>query len=167
MNKLNFLHVAFTCLLALTLTGCGMNGTLLEEPTKTDGRGSLTIYNGYSDDIVLKLYDVKDPTSAVRYIYVGSKSDVELEQIPEGNYMIRYSMGKEWDSDKGMFSVDRANFETDQVFRFEETETKIETSSGTRTEYHYSKQSFMLNAGGGEGNVTTSQIEDDEFLDKD
>jgi hypothetical protein len=143
-----------------------MNGTLIEPPNGTDGMGSLMIYNGYSDDIVVKLYAIADPTTAVRFVYIGAKNDVELEQIPPGNYMLRYSMGKEWDAKTKMFSKDRANFETDQTFTFEETKSEIKTSDGTRTEHHYSKLSFRLNSGGGDGNVTTSQIDDSEFMGK-
>ena len=156
----------FVILLVLS-TGCGgMNGTLIEPPQGEQGMGILKIYNGFSDDIVVKLYNVNDPTTAVRFVYISAKNDVELEAIPVGNYMVRYSMGKEWDNASKMFSKDRANFETDQTFTFEEKESEIKTSDGIRKEKHYSIQTFILNSGGGDGNVSTTQIDDDEFMDK-
>lgn len=153
--------------LSVVLVGCGgMNGEYIEPQRGPRGLCSLVVYNGYADDIVIKLYDVKDPTVALHYVYVSAKSEAVIGGIAPGNLMMRYSKGKEWDKSKKMFARERANFETDQVFKFEETETKTETSDGVRTDKRYTVNSFTLNAGGGEGNVTTSQIDDDEFGDK-
>lgn len=153
--------------LSVVLVGCGgMNGEYIEPQRGPRGLCSLVVYNGYADDIVIKLYDVKDPTVALHYVYVSAKSEAVIGGISPGNLMMRYSKGKEWDKSKKMFARERANFETDQVFKFEETETKTETSDGVRTDKRYTVNSFTLNAGGGEGNVTTSQIDDDEFGDK-
>lgn len=166
--RTRILAFAFAAYLSsLLIVGCGgMNGEYIEPQRGPRGLCSLVVYNGYSDDIVIKLYDVKDPTVALHYVYVSAKSDAVIGGIAPGNLMMRYSKGKEWDKSKKMFAKDRANFETDQVFKFEETETKTETSDGVRTDKRYTVNSFTLNASGGEGNVTTSQIDDDEFGDK-
>lgn len=153
-------------IIALMSTACGMNGTLIEPSRGPRGLCSLEITNNYSDDVVVKLYDVKDPTLALHYIYVSARSSAMIEGIAPGNLMLRYSRGKDWDNSKKMFSKDRANFETDQVFTFEETETETKTSDGIVKEKRWSVQSFILNANEGGGNVTTSQIDDDEFSDK-
>ncbi|HLP29252.1 MAG TPA: hypothetical protein VK147_11480 [Candidatus Didemnitutus sp.] len=166
--RTRFTVFAFAALLtSILVVGCGgMNGEYIEPQRGPRGLCSLVVYNGYADDIVIKLYDVKDPTEALHYVYVSSKSEAVIGGIAPGNLMMRYSKGKEWDKSKKMFARERANFETDQVFKFEVTETKTETSDGVRTEKRYTVNSFSLNAGGGEGNVTTSQIDDDEFGDK-
>jgi hypothetical protein len=66
-----------------------------------------------------------------------------------------------------MFKKERANYEVDQVFTFTETETEEQTSDGVMKTKHYSRQSFTFGVTGkGEGNVTTSPINDDEFQDK-
>lgn len=160
--------LAFAAILtSILVVGCGsMNGEYIEPPRGERGLCSLVVYNGFADDIVIKLYDVKDPTVALHYVYVSGKSDAVISGIAPGNLMMRYSKGKDWDKSKKMFARDRANFETDQVFKFEVTETKTVTSDGERTEKRWTVNSFTLNAGGGEGNVTTSQIDDDEFGDK-
>lgn len=156
-----------TVVVCVVATSCGgMNGMRIEEQRGKMGKCSLYVRNGYEDDIVVKLYEVKDPSKPLHYVYVSGKSEALIENIAPGNIMMRYSKGKEWDSQKKMFAKDRANFETDQVFKFEETETETKTSDGIRKEFKYSVQSFTLNSGSGEGNVTTTQIEDDEFGDK-
>ncbi len=166
--RTRIIALSFAALLSFILiVGCGgMNGTYIEPQQGPRGLCSLIVYNGFADDIVLKLYDVKDPTIALHYVYVSAKSDAVISGIATGNLMMRYSKGKEWDNSKKMFARDRANFETDQVFKFEVTETKTETSDGVRTEQRYTVNSFTLNTSGGEGNVTTSQIDDNEFMDK-
>lgn len=151
----------------LMSTGCGgMNGTYIEPSKGPRGLCSLVIDNNFSSDIVIKLYEVKDPTQALHYMYVSGKSTAVVEGIAPGNLMMRYSMGKEWDKTKKMFLHDRANFETDQVFKFEQSDTEVSTSDGIRKEKHWSVQQLKLNANGVEGNVTTSQIDDDEFQDR-
>lgn len=130
------------------------------------GLCSLIVDNNFSSDIVIKLYEVRDPTQALHYMYVSGKSTAVVEGIAPGNLMMRYSMGREWDKTKKMFLHDRANFETDQVFKFEQSETEVSTSDGIRKEKHWSVQQLKLNANGVEGNVTTSQIDDDEFQDR-
>lgn len=153
--------------IVLVSTGCGgMNGTYIEPSKGPRGLCSLIVDNNYSNDIVIKLYEVKDPTQCLHYMYVSGKSKAVVEGIAPGNLMMRYSMGREWDKAKKMFLHDRANFETDQVFKFEQSETEVSTSDGIRKEKHWSVQQFKLNANGVEGNVTISQIDDDEFQDK-
>jgi len=152
---------------SVLLVGCGgLNGKRIEPQRGTIGLCSLIVTNGFTDDIVVKLYSVKDPSVALHYVYVSARSEAVIDGIAPGNIMLRYSKGKDWDNGKKMFTRNRANFETDQVFTFEETETKTETSDGVVTEKRWSVQSFMLNTAGGDGNVSVSQIDDDEFSDK-
>lgn len=162
--------ISIACILVAVMllsTGCGgMNGTYIEPSKGPRGLCSLIVDNNYGNDIVIKLYEVKDPTQCLHYMYVSGKSKAVVEGIAPGNLMMRYSMGREWDKEKKMFLHDRANFETDQVFKFEQSETEVSTSDGIRKEKHWSVQQFKLNANGTEGNVTISQIDDDEFQDK-
>ena len=165
-NNLSVIIVT-AVILTLVLSSCGgLNGSRIEPQRGAVGKCSLYVRNGYDDDIVVKLYEVKDPTTPLHFVYVSGKSEALIEGIAPGNIVMRYSKGKEWDAQKKMFSKERANFETDQVFKFEETETETKTSDGIVKNFKYSVQSFTLNSGSGEGNVTTTQIEDDEFGDK-
>jgi hypothetical protein len=149
------------------LIGCGgLNGERIEPIRGSIGKCSLYVSNGYEHDIVVKLYDVKDPGQPLHYVYVSGKSTALIDQIAPGTTMMRYSKGREWDASKKMFLFDRANFETDQTFKFEETENEVKTSDGVRKEFRYSVQTFALNSGGEGGNVSVSQIDDDEFGDK-
>lgn len=65
-----------------------------------------------------------------------------IEKIAPGNLMMRYTQGKEWDPVSKMFQRDRANFESDQIFKFEEMETETKTSDGIVKEKRYSAQKF-------------------------
>lgn len=163
----SFTFTGILIAIVIVSTGCGgMNGTYIEPSKGPRGLCSLIVDNNFSSDIVIKLYEVRDPTQALHYMYVSGKSTAVVEGIAPGNLMMRYSMGREWDKTKKMFLHDRANFETDQVFKFEQSETEVSTSDGIRKEKHWSVQQLKLNANGVEGNVTTSQIDDDEFQDR-
>jgi hypothetical protein len=162
------IRVLLACMLAGLLTACGsMNGTLLEPSRGPKGLSQLAINNNYDDDVVVKLYDVKQPTEPLHFIYVSARSTAVVKEIAPGSLMMRYSKGKEWDNAKKMFSKERANYEVDQVFTFTETETEEQTSDGIVKTKHYSMQSFTFGVSGkGDGNVTTSPIDDAEFQDK-
>ncbi|MCU0330756.1 MAG: hypothetical protein MUC47_07225 [Candidatus Kapabacteria bacterium] len=160
----------YICILTVfvLLAACGgMNGTLIEPSRGPKGLGELAINNNYDDDVVVKLYDVKQPTEPLHFIYVSGRSTAVVKEIAQGSLMMRYSKGKEWDNSVKMFKKERANYEVDQVFTFTETETEEQTSDGVMKTKHYSRQSFTFGVTGkGEGNVTTSPINDDEFQDK-
>ncbi|MBN8574000.1 MAG: hypothetical protein J0M05_08810 [Candidatus Kapabacteria bacterium] len=168
MTKKSYLYFALAVFAATALmTGCGgMNGTYIAPPPGPFGLCSLIINNGYDYDIAVKLADVKNPNVTLHYVYVSAKSTAVIEKIAPGNLMMRYTQGKEWDPVSKMFQRDRANFESDQIFKFEEMETETKTSDGIVKEKRYSVQSFTLNPSMGEGNTTTSQIDDKEFGNK-
>ncbi len=163
-----------TYLLALTLcfalvglSSCGgMNGVYIEPSKGPKGMSTLTINNGYDHDIVVKLSDVKDPSKTLHYMFVSHRSSAVIENIAPGNLTMKYSKGLEWDNAKKMFAKERANFESDQIFKFEETETETQTSDGKVKTKNYSVQSYTLNPSIGSGNATVSQIKDEEFNDK-
>lgn len=155
------------CSAVVVLTGCGgMNGVYIEPSRGPKGMSTLTINNGYDQDIVVKLSDVKDPSKTLHYMFVAHRSTAVVENIAPGNLTMKYSKGLEWDNTKKMFMKERANFESDQVFKFEETEDETETSDGKVKTKHWSVQSFTLNPGIGGGNTTVSQIKDEEFNEK-
>lgn len=152
---------------AVFLIGCGgLNGTMIEPSPGPFGLCSLVVTNNYDDDMAIKLADVKNPTKTLHYVYVSAKSTAVIEKIAPGNLMMRYTKGKDWDPKTKMFLHDRANFESDAVLKFEETETETKTSDGIRKTKHYSVQQFNFNPAMGEGNTTTSQIDDKEFSGK-
>lgn len=150
----------------VALNSCSMNGKYIEPPQGPRGLCSLVINNNYDHDIVVKLYDVKNPNLTLHFFYVSSKSTATIAGIAPGNLMMRYSKGSDWDNKQKMFLHDRSNYESDQIFKFEETETETKTSDGIYKERHYSVQQYTLNASSGEGNATVSPIDDKEFNDK-
>ncbi|MBI3260241.1 MAG: hypothetical protein HYZ54_12345 [Ignavibacteriae bacterium] len=163
-----YFFASIICSFALiSLIGCGgMNGVYIEPSNGQKGLSSLKINNGYDQDIVVKLSDVKDPSKTLHYMFVSANSSATIKDIAPGNLTMKYSKGLEWDKAKKMFSRERANFESDQIFKFEETETETETSDGKVKQKNWTVQSFTLNPGIGAGNTTVSQIKDEEFNDK-
>jgi hypothetical protein len=155
--------IVIVCVTLLLQSCSSMNGKHIEPPSGPRGLCSLYVNNNYDDDIVVKLFDVKNPKVCLHYFYVSSRSTALVEGIAPGNIIMKYSKGKEWDNSRKMFTKDRANFETDQVLKFEESETKTETSDGVRTQKQWSVNQFTMNSSGGEGNATTTQIDDKEF----
>ncbi|MBL7997663.1 MAG: hypothetical protein JNL32_03400 [Candidatus Kapabacteria bacterium] len=149
--------------LVLLQSCSSMNGSYIEPPNGPRGLCSLYVTNNFDDDMVVKLFDVKNPKVCLHYVYVSRKNTALIEGIAPGNIIMKYSKGKEWNNATRMFTRDRANFETDQVLKFEESETKTETSDGIRTQKQWSVNNFTFNANAGEGNATTSQIDDKEF----
>lgn len=160
----NAIYAVLVVGILFLLESCsGMNGKYIEPPRGARGLCSLYITNNFDDDMVIKLYDVKNPKVCLHYFYVSGKSTALIEGIAPGNIIMKYSKGKEWNSSTKMFSRDRANYETDQVLKFEESETKSETSDGVRTQKNWSVNNFTFNANSREGNATTTQIDDKEF----
>lgn len=163
-NLHKFLIPAVCFVTIMWLNSCGgMNGAYIEPPQGPKGLCSLVINNGYEKDIVVKLSDVKDPSKTLHYVFVAGKSTAIIKEIAPGNLTMKYSMGYDWDKSKRVFMRERANFESDRVFKFEETETETETSDGKVKTKHYSIQTYTMNPGIGEGNSTVSQIKDEEF----
>ena len=162
-----FFAAAVCSFTVISLIGCGgMNGVYIEPSKGQKGLSSLTINNGYDQDIVVKLSDVKDPSKTLHYMFVSANSSAVIKEIAPGNLTMKYSKGLEWDKAKKMFSKERANFESDQIFKFEETETETQTSDGKVKQKNWTVQSFTLNPGIGGGNTTVSQIKDEEFNEK-
>lgn len=149
--------------LCCVLTGCGMNGKLIQPSKAPFGMCTFTINNLYEDDIVVKVYNVKDLNTVVHYVYVGSDNSATIKNVAPGNYIIRYSKGQDWDSDRLLFKKNRENYETDQKFEFTETEKTVDTDGGKQTTHYYSQQVFTLGSKSGKGNMTTSKIDDEEF----
>ncbi len=126
----------------------------------------LTIHNNYDQDLAVKLYDVKNPKVCLRFVYIGAKNSATIMELAPGNLTMKYTLGTEWDDANMMFKHDRANFESDEILKLDEIETKTETSDGVRAERRYSVLEFTFNAQGGKGNTTISPIDDKEFQSK-
>lgn len=71
-NRIAVMFLALS-LLALGLDSCaGLNGKDLTPAVGPKGMCQLTIHNNYDQDVAVKLYDVKNPTVCLRYVYISS-----------------------------------------------------------------------------------------------
>jgi hypothetical protein len=152
------------CLTALMIMGCaGMNGLKIEPSSGPEGECMFTIVNQYDDDIAVKFFNVQDLNNHVHYIYVASARQATIRKMAPGNYIIRYSKGKEWDPKTKQFLIGRENYETDQKFVLEAKEYTEETAEGTRTVRQFSHQEFTLGSRSNDGTISTQKISDEEF----
>jgi hypothetical protein len=114
------------------------------------GMGDLTIKNGIDFDalIVLSRYDM--PKEAVIGLYIRSNDSYTILNIPDGTYILYYSLGKDWDNQLKEFST------LEGSSRFEE-ELKFETTSSFSTTY---SATLYTIAG---GNARTRYVDKSEF----
>lgn len=159
--NLRFVSLA---LLLVVITSCSsLNGTYIEPSRGATGECQFTIANYYDEDIVVKVFSVEDLQNHVHYVYVSSGNKATIPSMAPGNYVMRYSKGRDWDAENKQFKVNRKNFEVDQNFEFETKEYVNEYPGGKQTMKQSSHQIFTLGSRSGRGNVTTQEIPDAEF----
>jgi hypothetical protein len=82
------------------------NGHFIKRPHSNPGLGELKLVNGSSDDAVVKLVQ---HTGSVRatycVVYVSSHDEVNLTDIPEGQFEVRFAMGREWSTAARRFNL--------------------------------------------------------------
>lgn len=148
----------------LLMTGCsGLNGLMIEPSVGPKGDCRFTIVNGYEDDIAVKFYNVQDMSKHVHYMYVSANRQATVKNMAPGNYVLRYSKGKEWDPVAKQFKIGRENYETDQKFEIEQKEYVQQTAYGPQTVKQPTHMTFTIGSGSAEGTVSTQKISDDEF----
>jgi hypothetical protein len=96
-----------------------LTGTFIEEGWG-NGPGKLTIKNDGNDlDAVAVLtYPNKAVFSAV---YIRSRDSFAITGIPDGTYDLYFTLGREWNSSSGNFTLDNSFFEFEGTLPFETT----------------------------------------------
>lgn len=134
-----------------------LNGENIIEPDDTSGRGMLTIENGNSLDAAVKLVYANDTGNATgiisRFVYVRQNSSYIITGIPEGNYRIKFNIGKKWNSEGSRFYNGSSSIFRDII---EYKEERVGNS------IYYSNNSITLNPVVN-GKAKTYKINEDEF----
>lgn len=104
-------------------------------PTRSTGRGQLSIVTGDEYDAVVGLRDAATDVT-VRRLYVRSGERGLMTQIAPGRYRLRFVLGRKWWAKGRRFCVPASASEFDRTLVYEE----METETGTR----YSRQEVTL-----------------------
>jgi hypothetical protein len=106
------------------------NGMNLSEPVDANGLGRVTISNHNNQDAVVKLKTTSSPTRTVRLVYVQAMSNLTISKIPSGEYLLQFSLGRDWDSVRHAFRENQTFSEFGKPLLF--SEDRIDEN---RTEY--------------------------------
>lgn len=114
------------------------------------GMGELTIENGIDFDAIIVLSRSDMPKEAVISVYIRSKDSYTISNIPDGTYILYYSLGNDWDNQLKEFSISEGSS------RFE-AELKFETTNSFSTTYSATLYGVV------EGNARTRHVDKSEF----
>ncbi|MFC6080542.1 hypothetical protein [Sphaerisporangium aureirubrum] len=126
------------------------NGTLVRSGSR-NGRGTLTVDNGGSQDAVVTLVRGKAKGTSV-YVRKGRKTTVR--GVSDGSYRVYYTVGADWDRGRRAFTRD-CSFR-----RFEKSIGFVTTRSGGFI--RWKTWTITLNAVAG-GNARTNDVDPDDF----
>lgn len=102
------------------------NGFIIKEARTARGMGILTVDNGLDTDGIVVL--TRGSKTVLVAFYLQSKDKFTLNGIPDGEYQIFFSTGKDWDWVDGTFTT------TQQAQKFDDPLTFV-TSYSTYTTY--------------------------------
>lgn len=122
------------------------NGTMILD-SSSDALGTLEIDNGGDTDAVITVASGKKP---VLTVYVRKGGNVSRDGIPDGNYAVFFSTGKDWDGKTQSFT-------RDCLFQKFDDPVVFTTTAGS-----YSVNSLTLHQVIG-GNATTSKVDPGDF----
>jgi hypothetical protein len=100
------------------------NGTIVLDRRIQGGGGKLEIENSAPYDAVVMLVNKADPHYSC---FIHRYSSYSLEEIPDGEYSIYFSLGNDWDLVDLRFTTNVVFYKFEDIFKFETktTTTKI------------------------------------------
>jgi len=94
------------------------------------GYGELNVENGLAWDAIAILSKQDEPNTPLTSVYINSEDSYTITSIPDGTYILYYSIGKDWNSELMKFSI------IDEYGRFEDPlEFEITTSMWGAEQY--------------------------------
>lgn len=102
-----------------------LNGEIIIDRRETVGEGTLTVENGTLWDGLIILADLEKQSLVAFYIH--SEKEVTLGGIPDGEYILFFSTGEDWNTAGKSFSkpLDFKRFEDTLLFRTTKTQYTI------------------------------------------
>lgn len=101
-------------------------GTRLRPDFRIDGKGLLSIDNGSDSDALVKVLNTSNHR-VIRYVFIQQFSNIDLRNIPQGTYMVRFCFGEDFDAEQSGFTRPNSFFEFGQRLTFEEIEKEDRT----------------------------------------
>lgn len=92
----------------------------------------LNVQVGNGTDVVIKVIDIQTK-KCIRFVFINSDSDFQIENIPEGEYLLRIAYGKNWMSKIvngrciGKFTLNPIYSESQDIYDFHVTKQKKST----------------------------------------
>lgn len=128
------------------------NGTKIVSKVNS-GYGKMTISNNNSQDAVIILASTAKPKAPLLMVYVRAKSKVANIKVKDGNYVIFFATGTDWDSSSRRFIKNASYSKFDESAKFKTTR-----SGGY---IYFNNQTITL--GSSSGNSPTTNLNDDDF----
>jgi len=125
------------------------NGSVIHGRQLLNGLGELEITNGTDNDAVIKIINTYTKIS-IREVYIRSHNQFTIRGIPDGQYNVLFSLGKNWDTPSGKFVTCKSYSKFDESFTY------------TTTTRQYSTYKVTLNSVVG-GTATTTDLDENEF----
>lgn len=116
----------------------------------SSGEGELSIENGLDEDAVILITSEANPKKTIIGVYIRAGDRFIVTGIPDGNYIVYYRIGLDWDINTNQFT----RSETSE--RFEEL-LSYETTSDLYTSYELTLQKVEG------GNAETYDVSDSEM----
>ena len=95
------------------------SGTDLLEQGESRGLGVLSVVNGTDRDATVKL--ILSGNRLYRWVYVKANGTATVDRVSAGAYHVLFSSGKDWDSERLRFALERSFTRFEEEFHFSET----------------------------------------------
>jgi hypothetical protein len=107
-------------------------GTWLVKPRGIPGDGVLQIENGSDLDSVVKLVTAASPQTTIWMLYIRAHDHKSVRAIGDGNYLLRFALGLDWDANSRKFRKDRAYYQAGKQLDFIEVPPTSDGTASTR-----------------------------------
>ena len=132
------------------------NGTWILKPRGLRGHGVLTIQNGTDLESAVKLVSAGLPRKVFWVVYVAEHGERTLSGIAAGTYLLRFALGRDWDTETQRFLRDRRFYEAGKQLVFTERDA-TEEQRGEYTELHLTLNEIIG------GNLPRAEITESVF----
>ncbi len=136
------------------------NGTFIASIPSV-GRGELHIKNGTESDAVVKMVSTYNKNS-IFSVYIKAKSAFSIQDISDGNYVLYFHLGNDWNTESKVFRVNPHYAKFDDSFSYTTSVTQSDEGRYISTHTAYSTYTITLNPVVA-GNARTSSIDKSEF----
>jgi hypothetical protein len=130
------------------------NGHVLQQQFSSGGHGVISISNGNTEDAVVSVADALTEEELFA-VYIRAGHEFKKSDIPPGNYIVQFTLGRNWAASEQSFQQNATYSEFDKRVLFRE----IHEEDGLR----YKEVQLTLNPVI-EGNAKTSRIARDAWL---